>query len=201
MKVLNLLLLLFLLAGSAAAQAISNPSGAPGVAVIKQSWRRIERNPALDEDPMRINQEEMDIQRAQRATQRENAIRASRGQDPLPLPRGTPSRRSISKPLWVEYVYEARFMNTGTLKIRKLVWEYVFFEAGTKQEVGRRLIESKVNISPGKTGSVTVRSASPPASTVNVEQTGKKLREQYSEQVVIQSIEYDDGSVWQRPAN
>lgn len=201
MKVLNLLLLLFLLAGGAAAQAISNPSSAPGVSVIKQNWRRIERNPALDEDPMLINQEEMELQRVQRAIQRENALRIRRGQEPLPLPRGTPSRGSIGKPVSVEYVYEAKFMNTGTLKIRKLVWEYVFFEAGTEREVGRRRNESKVSISPGKTGNATVRSASPPAGIITIAQTGKKPREQYSEQVIIQSIEYADGSVWQRPAN
>jgi hypothetical protein len=107
----------------------------------------------------------------------------------------------MSKPVSVEYLYEAKFMNTGERKIRKLVWEYVFFEPGTQNEVGRRQIESKVSINPGKIGSVAVRSASPPSGIVSVSQTGKKPQEQYSEQVVIKSIEYDDGSVWQRPAN
>jgi hypothetical protein len=201
MKVLNLLLMLLLLAGGASAQAVSDRSAASDVAVLQKNWRMQVRNPALDEDPLRINQEQMEIQRAQRAIQRENEIRARQGQPPLNLPRGTPSRGAMTEPPSVEYVYEVKFMNTGQRKIRKLVWEYVFLEPGTEREVSRRQFQSKVSIRPGKTGSVVMRSASPPAGTVNVTQTGKKLREQYAEQIVIQSIEYDDGSVWQRPPN
>jgi hypothetical protein len=201
MKALYLLLLLLLLAGVASAQAVSNPSDAPGVVVIEKSWRMIVRNPALEEDPLRVNQEEMELQRAQREVQRENTNRASRGQEPLPLPRRNPSSRGPTGPIFMEYVYEAKFRNTGERKIRKLVWEYVFLEPGTEHEIGRRKIESKVSISPGKTGNVVERSPSPPAGTINVSQAGKKMREQYTEQVVIERIEYADGSVWQRSAN
>lgn len=202
MKTLNLLLLFILSGGVASAQGISNQSQAPeGVAVIKQSWRMQVRNPALDEDPLLINQEQMDLQRAQRERQRENAIRASRGQDPLPLPRGTPSRRGMAGSASTEYIYEAKFSNTGGRKIRRVVWEYVFLVPGSQQEVGRRQFDSKVSMAPGKTQSITVRSASPPANTVDVSQTGKKLRDQYTERVVIKSIEYEDGTLWQSPSN
>jgi hypothetical protein len=202
MKVLNLLVLLFVLAVGASAQVVSDRSEALDVSVLQKKWSMQVRNPALDEDPLRINQEQMELQRAQRVILRENEIRANQGLPPLNLPRDTPKRGSVMvQPPSVEYVYEAKFMNTGQRKIRKLVWEYVFSEPASQREVGRRQFQSKVNIRPGKTASVTMRSVAPPASTVNVTQTGKKLREQYSEQIIIQSIEYDDGSAWQRPSN
>lgn len=202
MKILNLLLLLLMLAGVASAQAVSNPPDAPGVAVIEKSWRREIRNLALDEDPFRANREQMELERAVKQNQRENATRANAGLPAVPPPTRAPSSRSgQSEPPTVEYVYRAKVSNTGTKAIRKLVWEYVFFDPSTQREVGRRRNETKVSIRPGKTSNVVGRSASPPAGIVNVSQTGKKPREQYSEQVVIQSIEYTDGSVWQRAEN
>jgi hypothetical protein len=202
MKIINLVLLLFLLAGGASAQAVSTPSDAPGVAVIEKNWRREMRNPALEEDPLRPNREQAEMERAMKQNQRDNALRNNIGLPPLPPPPRVPSSRSDDTPsLTIEYVYRAKISNTGTKAIRKLVWEYVFFDPSTQREVGRRRNESKVNISPGKTSNVVVRSASPPAGTVNVAQTGKKSQEQYSEQVVIQRIEYADGSVWRRDSN
>jgi hypothetical protein len=99
----------------------------------------------------------------------------------------------------VEYIYRAKVNNTGSKAIRKMVWEYVFFDPATQKEVGRRRYENKVNIRPGKSSNVIARSLTPPTGTIDANQVGKQPKDQYSEQIVIQRIEYADGSVWLRP--
>ena len=200
MKFFNLALLLFLGAGIASAQDLKTTAEAPGLSVVEKSWRGQVRNPALEEDPLRANEEQREIERASRQTQRENAIRESLGLPQVPLP-ATPSTsnepHAPNRP-YVLYTYQAKVRNTGTKEVRKLVWEYVFFEPGTQKEVGRRRNENRVNIRPGKTVSVWVRSLSPPTDTISVTQTNKKMRDQYTEQVVIQKVEFADGTVWLR---
>lgn len=198
MRVLNLALLLFLLAGVSTAQNLQSPSDAPGISVIEKNWRSEQRYPSLEEDPLRVNQDQMELERARIQNQRDNNVRASMGLPPLPPPMRRPSDRETPRSPTLHYIYQAKFQNTGTREIRRLVWEYVFFDSTTEREVGRRRYESKVSIRPGKAKTVVIRSAVPPTSTVNVTQVGKKLPEQYTEQVIVQKIEYSDGSQWQR---
>jgi len=54
---------------------------------------------------------------------------------------------------------------------------------------------------PGTTKSLVVRSKDSPTGTLDASKAGKKPSEQYSEQVVIRSIVYADGSVWSLPSN
>ena len=205
MKIINSLLLLFLLAGVASAQAVTNPSESnpPGLTVLEKNWSRRVRNPLLEQDPMRASTERLDLERALKENQRENSVRANLGLPPLPPPtRGrssSPETDVFAGRPFVEYIYRAKVVNTGSKAIRKLSWDYVFSDPDTQKEVGRRRHENKVNIRPGKTASLSVRSVSPPTGTINANQVGKKPKEQYSEQVVIQRIEYADGTVWLRP--
>ncbi len=206
MKILNSLLLLLLLAVGVSAQAVSNGADAPGVAVLEKNWRREVRNPMLEEDPMRANIEQEELERAMKQNQRTNAIRASMGLPPVPPPSRVPSARDDDRApapssLIVLYVYRAKVSNTGSKAIRKLVWEYVFFDPSTQKEVGRRRHENKVNIRPGKSTNLVARSVSPPTGVIDAAQAGKKSRNQYAEQIVIQRIEYADGAVWQRKSN
>ena len=101
----------------------------------------------------------------------------------------------------VTYVYEVKIRNTGEKRIRTLTWEYVFFEPGTELEVGRRRFVSKVPHWPRQNRDVVMRSTSPPTGTFDAAKAGKKSSDQYAEQVVIQSVVYADGSVWQAASN
>jgi hypothetical protein len=107
-----------------------------------------------------------------------------------------PSRETRRTGITVLYVYEVKVRNNGAKGIRKLTWDYAFFEPGTETELGRRRFISKVNIGPGGTSTVTVRAAAAPTGIVDARQAGKKPQDMYSEQVVIQRVEYADGSVW-----
>jgi hypothetical protein len=186
----------------ASAQKVLKPSPAPDVSVLENTWKSELVYPSLNEDPLRANEEQMELERAQKQNQRDNEVRASLGMPTLPPPTRVPGRRPTPRSPYTEYVYRAKFQNTGAREIKKLVWEYVFFDSATEAEVGRRRYESEISIGPGKAKTVVIRNRVPPTGTVNVTQVGKKkMQEQYTQQVVIQSIDYKDGSSWRRPAN
>jgi hypothetical protein len=200
MKALNLLLMMFLLAGIAAAQTPSSLMDAPGVVVTKNSWRKEVRNPALDEDPLDVSQDQADLERARKETIIENAERAKANQPPLRIPTSTTSKDTPGR-ISTEYIYNATVNNTGQKTIRKLTWEYVLFDPKTQHQVGHHRFENEVNIRPGKTASLVGRTKFPPASIVDAKKAGEEAPGQYSEQVVIYRIEFKDGPAWERPSN
>jgi hypothetical protein len=192
------LLFVFVLCGLA--QTASNKSAEPKVTVIQQKWRREIRNPALDKDPVQDMQERDRSEQRRRDTERTNEIIAERG---MPSPTSTvPGARDTTRSgITVLYVYEMKLRNNGTKGIRKLMWDYVFFEKGTETELGRRRFISKININPGATSNIVVRAAAAPAATIDARRAGRKPQDQYSEKIVIQRLEYDDGSVWRPTPN
>ena len=197
MKVLYLVIVLLFLVVEISAQALSNSSDTSNVIVIQKKWRLEVRNPALDEDPHRANNEQRQAEYDRRENVRQNELRIQRGKSPeiAPPPRRNTSERAVSNYL-ARYIYELKVKNNGEKAIRTIVWEYVFFEPGTEVIVGQRQFVSKVSISPCKTKNIVARSASPPTETINATKAPGKSREQYSEQIVIQTIEYEDGSLW-----
>ncbi|MGI8786375.1 MAG: hypothetical protein ACR2HG_01255 [Pyrinomonadaceae bacterium] len=200
MKFLYLGLALFLSAVGVTGQTLTNPSDAAGVEVIQKRWRVEFRNPALDEDPFRGVNEHNQQESDRKENLRSNAILSSQGK-PQQIQRDLPSSpRAVQSDAWTSYVYEVKLKNSGGKEIRSVTWEYVFFEAGTQKEVGRRQFETKVSIDPGKTKTLIAHSSSPPTETVNVAKADKKMRDQYAEQIAVQSIEYADGSVWKSAA-
>lgn len=195
------MLVLFLFASSVSAQAPADQSAGSNVTVIQKKWRRDVRNPQLDRDPVEDMNERDRAERQRIATQRTNDILGERGMPGATTHVPDAAREARSSGVQVTYVYELKLTNTAEKAIRTLIWEYVFFEPGTETEVGRRRFVSKVTIGPGKTTNLVVRSLAPPASTIAASQAGKKPREQYSEQIVIQSVQYDDGSMWRLKSN
>ena len=201
-RFISLLILAFHVFGlPVIAQAVSDQSATSNVTVVDKKWRIDRRNPALDKDPVETMNERDRAERQRKATERTNEILAERGM-PAPTTQVPDAvREPGSRGTQVTYVYELKLTNNARKAIRTLTWEYVFFEPGTEVEVGRRRFVSKVNIGAGKTTNVVVRSGLAPTSTVDARHSGKKPREQYSEQIVIQSVEYDDGSVWRSESN
>jgi hypothetical protein len=198
MKILLAGLWLFLFAICTAAQVSSAP---PDVTVLQNKWRVDVYNPELHKDPLAPSksrqQEESDQQGDTAAS--ENRVR--QGGTALPPVVRQSAPETGSSRLTVTYLYEIKVRNTGQKQIRLLTWEYVFFEPGTKQEVGRRHFISRVSLGPGATRQLVVRSRSSPTGTIDATKAGKKERDQYSEQVVILSIGYTDGSVWRAASN
>ena len=206
MKVLGLMFASILLAGSAAAQtATPVQTAAPethGVSVVKARWHKRFHNPALDEDPLRAANEARQLERERRETQRINLILAQQGRNQLPMPTQTiPTQPSDILPNERRdyYLYEVKLSNTGTKKIRSLVWSYVLFDEATQREVGNHAFESKVGLGVGKSKSLLGFSTEPPARIVDVSKSNKETtRGQYTERVEIHRVVYADGTVWER---
>lgn len=199
MRILSSTILLFSFAVCITAQTPSNKTTPPDLTVLEKKWGIDVRNPALEKDPVQAMQDR-DLQERQRiAQQRTDQILSDRG---MPAQTSTvpTSRETTRTGITVLYVYEVKLRNTGAQGIRKVTWEYVFFEPGTETELGRRRFISKVNLSPGGTTNVVVRAAVSPTGTVDARKAGKKPKDMYSEQIVIQRIEYADGTSW-RPAS
>ncbi len=194
MRVLCLLLFLSPLCVSAQGQA--EPSSGSNVKVIQKKWRAEVHNPALDKDAISVMSEQQAADRIRKSNERTSQILNERGMPSQTTTVPAPNRQT-EPGISMVYVYEVKFNNAAGKAIRKLVWDYVFFEKGTEKEVGRRRFESKVNISPGATKNVVLRSQTSPTGSVDARTAGKKPRDLYSEQVVIQRVEYADGSAWQ----
>jgi hypothetical protein len=203
MKLLNLLLLALVLAGASSAQTTSTLSDPPNVAVIRVSWHKDIYVPALFDDPMTPNQEQADLKREQKAIKKANTARVAGGQTPLPMPTREvmSSQKEIPAGPSVNYVYEARIKNGGEKTIKSIVWEYLVFDPETEVQIGRHQFIDGSKIRPGKTVNLIGYAATPPTSIVHAKRAGKESEQKYSERVVMNRIEYEDGSFWQRPLN
>lgn len=201
MKVLGLVLLILLPAGAAAQEAATARPESHGVSVVKSRWQKRVYNPALDEDPLAAARDTTRLERQRREAQRVNTIRSQLGRPPLPMPTQTAEsldRLSLNETTTV-YVYEIKVLNTGAKKIRSLLWEYVLYDQQTEREVGRHLFESKVGIDVGKSKGLAAWSTQPPATVVDVSKTDRESRGQFAERIDVQRVEYEDGTVWERP--
>ncbi|HEX3082958.1 MAG TPA: hypothetical protein VHP99_00405 [Pyrinomonadaceae bacterium] len=194
MKILSSGLMLFLFAVGVWAQASSTH---PEVSVLEHKWRIDLYNPALDKDPLAPSKQRQEDERQQESTARANENRIRQGEPALPpVVRQSSADTGGTGRLKVTYVYELKIKNTGRKEIGTLTWEYVFSEPDTTHEVGRLQFVSKVSIRPGATRHIFVHATESPSGTINAARAGKKARDQYSEQIVIRTIAYTDGSVW-----
>ena len=192
---------LFLFVLCSSAQTVSSQVDRSNVMVIQKRWRIEVRNPAVEKDPVKAMSDREEEERRRKSTDRTNEILNERGMPTSSPAVRVPAPESRDRGVSVTYVYEVKVSNTGKKAIRTLTWEFVFFEPGTEQEVGRRRFVSEVSIGPGRTRNVVMRSALPPTGSIDARRADKKSRDRYSEQVVIQSVQYADGSVWQSTSN
>ena len=196
MKFLVQAVLLLSVAGVALAQPPMAP--APDVTVVENKWRRVIRNPALDDDPLRAGRETIEFEQAKKETALVNQVRRDLGRDQLPPPTRSSSGLRMGNPS-VTYVYEAKIKNTGTKTLKAVVWHYAFFDAAKQEEISRTSCTTKLNLRPGKTADLIGTSRQPPISVVDVSKAGLELKNAYDERVVVTRLEYSDGSFWQRP--
>jgi hypothetical protein len=198
MKILNLAILLLFSMGAVIAQDLSTSEQAPGVTVSGNKWRKENRPNLLDDGLLRDHERQIEYERDMKDTLYANTIRQKAGEPPLRLP--TPPRTS---PVTFDrnstrYAYEVKFSNTGAKKIRKLVWEYVLLDRDTGRQLGHHEFTSEANIAPRMTKKLIGYSMSTPTSVVDAKNAGKEEPGNYLERVVVNRIEYDDGTFWER---
>ena len=200
MKGPALLLLVFILLVNVSAQSPQTQSDAPDLTVTKKNWRKEIYHPALTADPFRPNDEQAELQRAQKDNAIRNSVRVREGTTPQPTVRNSKPMPTESEGPTALFVYRATVKNSGTKTITGLEWDYLFFDEDRSEQVGKHSFRHRVKIRTGKSFELVGQSTKPPSLVINATKA-KKSDTQLSEVVVIRRIDYEDGSFWQRPLN
>lgn len=98
------------------------------------------------------------------------------------------------------YQYKAKVSNAGSKTVAIIDWEYIFTEKRT-HEISHHKFRSQAKIKPGKTKGLEGISLSPPSPVISIESMSKdkKSPSPFAEEVVINRVEYTDGTVWRNP--
>jgi len=96
------------------------------------------------------------------------------------------------------YAYRIKVQNTIKKVVEIVFWEYQFRDPANPDVVARRQFLCGVNIPEGKSKELEGFSISGPSDVVNVKTLDSGAA--FKENVVINRIEYSDGTVWQRKA-
>ncbi|HEV2827194.1 MAG TPA: hypothetical protein VGW76_06280 [Pyrinomonadaceae bacterium] len=175
----------------AGAQTPAAAEGPPDFQMVKYSWSK--ERIGWERDPFAAPVEDFNDMRGRVSRERrpttaleERSAGAEKAAKARPAP---PPRYAFN--------YKLSVQNTGSKTIRTIDWDYVFTDAATGEELGRREFTSTEKINPGKRKELSVFAFSPPAQRISVYSLGKNERDGMLEQVIVVRILYDDGSVWQ----
>lgn len=96
------------------------------------------------------------------------------------------------------FVYKIKVQNPGTKVVEIVFWEYQFHDPEDPSIVARRQFLCGVNIAAEKGKELEGFSLSGPSEVVNVSTLANKSANPFKETVLINRVEYADGSIWQR---
>ncbi|HEY0004412.1 MAG TPA: hypothetical protein VGB17_06345 [Pyrinomonadaceae bacterium] len=105
--------------------------------------------------------------------------------------------RSATQP-HESYIYRAKVKNTGTKQVKAVYWQYEINASENPLDSSVRQFFCTQSIKPDENKELKVLSPLSPTKVVNVAGAGKKPEKSSGEKVVINRIEYTDGSAWQR---
>jgi hypothetical protein len=105
----------------------------------------------------------------------------------------TPQAKSVDG-----YAYRAKIQNASKKVIEVLFWEYQFIDPSNAGAVVRHQFLCGVNIKPDKEKELQAFSLSGPSDVVSALSLGNKSGIRFQERVVINRVEYSDGTIWQR---
>jgi hypothetical protein len=95
------------------------------------------------------------------------------------------------------FVYVVKFKSASAKAIERIFWEYQFRETANSANVTRRRFLCNVKIKPAQARDLQIFSLGGPSDVVSVKSLAKGSGNQFQEAVVIDRVEYADGSVWQ----
>lgn len=108
-------------------------------------------------------------------------------------------RMRAKPPARYGFMYKATVRNDGGRSVRAVEWDYVFSDAATRQELGRRRFASEGRIGPGKKKEFAFFIPSPPTQTISADALNRRERDGLAEEVVVVRVLYEDGTEWRRP--
>ena len=96
------------------------------------------------------------------------------------------------------FAYQIKIQNATTKAIQNVFWEFRFRELAKPDSVARRQFLCSVQIKPEKQKDLQAFSLSGPSDVVSVKSLAKEPNKQFEEAVLINRVEFADGSFWQR---
>ena len=200
-RTLCLIALTLALSSGVAAQSPA-PSTDPSVAIVKYSWakERIDWEADPFAGPIEsfedVRRRSVDSRRLERARGSGNIGEAAKVEREMRAEQVIKARPP--KPPRYAFVYKVGIKNDSDKTITEFDWDYVFFDAATGAEIGRRQFTGVEKIGPGKSKELTFQVSSPPAKTISIYALDKSERRGLSEAVVLVRVAYADGSLWLR---
>ena len=96
------------------------------------------------------------------------------------------------------FAYRVKVHNASAKLIEVIFWEYQFKESALSATVSRRQFLCGVSIKPEKDKELQAFALSGPHDVISVDALSKESATSGEEKVVINRVEYADGSIWQR---
>jgi hypothetical protein len=107
------------------------------------------------------------------------------------------SRTSVSSDV-NGYSYNANVRNDSGKTVKIIFWEYRFTEIARPANVVRRQFLCSVNLKKGDTGDLPVFSLLGPSETIDAASLDRSTEKLFDEKVVVNRIEFSDGTMRQR---
>jgi hypothetical protein len=96
------------------------------------------------------------------------------------------------------FTYRIKVRNTVSKVIEVLFWEYQFIDPSNPADPARHQFLCGLSLREGKDKELEGFSVSSPSSVINVDTLIKKDANPYQEKIVINRVEFGDGTIWQR---
>lgn len=155
------------------------PTSAPAPAMIPQN-KNFERNRRANTSP---GERDPNLDTVDgRSAALERAVQDSRAPD-----------KSVEG-----YSYRAKIQNASEKVIEVIFWEYQFRDTPNSSVVSRRQFLCGVQIKPAKEKELKAFSVSGPSDVISVAALSDKTKNGGVETVVINRVEFADGTIWQR---
>ena len=204
MKFLLLLLLLLFSAPSYYAQTNASDDQKTPVVVVSASWMRDRK--ASDQAVQSAVGPAPAMTRESR-----NFERQKRVNDPVGMrdpnadsvdTRGAELERIVQQSRQAEpvdgYLYQVKIHNVSRKVIENIFWEYRFMEVGNTSNVTQRRFMCGGEIKPERQKDLQIFSLVGPSEVVNVKSLAKDSGKSFRAAVIINRVEYSDGTFWER---
>jgi hypothetical protein len=96
------------------------------------------------------------------------------------------------------YTYQLRIHNVSAKVIRSIFWEYQFIQVGNTGNVTHRKFVCGGDIKPDRQKELEIFSLVGPSEVVNVKTMDKGAGDKFRAAVIINRVDYADGTFWQR---
>lgn len=96
------------------------------------------------------------------------------------------------------YTYQLKIQNVSAKVIRTIFWEYQFTQVGNTSNVSHRKFMCGGDIKPDRQKELEIFSLVGPSEVVNVKTLDKGASDKFRAAVIINRVEYADGTFWQR---